>query len=170
MTLNFSTATSIAQIELSDYNGQRVIFAPTFTATDYATLQADAELTANKLADITGLHFESLTLKKKYTHLHSPILLPAATIERVGMVVCELVAPPEDYFMLEIPDPVATLMNPDETINLTAANLLNYANVFRLNAYGTNGRLLAATGGNTSMLASLRVPVLKAIKSEKAIG
>ena len=65
MSLDFSTFKMSAAIELSDYNKQKISYSPEYAATDYATLQADAELTANLLADVTGLHFESLTLRKK---------------------------------------------------------------------------------------------------------
>jgi len=169
MSLNFSTFTMSAGIELSDYNKQKILFSPQFAATDYAILQADAEETANLLSNVTGLRFESLTIRKKYTHLHSPSLSPTATIESIGMLVCELVAPPDDYFMLELPGPTAALINPDQTIDTAHAGVINYTNVFRNNAYGNN-RLLDESGGNTIILASLRVPALKAIKNPRPIG
>jgi len=158
-----------AQILLSDYNKQKILYSPEYTATDYAILQSDAELTTNLLSTITGLHFESLTIRKKYTQLHNPTLLPTATVESVGMLVCQLVAPPDDYYMLELPGPVATIVNPDQTINTADAGVINYTNVFRNNAYGNN-RLLDESGGNTIILASLRVPALKAIKNPRPIG
>jgi len=169
MSLDFSTFKMSAAIELSDYNKQKISYSPEYAATDYATLQADAELTANLLANVTGLHFESLTLRKKYTKLHNPTLLPTATIESIGMIVCQLVAPPDDYFLVEVPGPMAALINPDQTINITDVDVISYTNIFRTNAYGNN-RLLDVSGGNTIILASLRVPALKAIKSERAIG
>lgn len=169
MTLNFSTFAMSAAIELSDYNKQKILYSPQFAATDYATLQADAELTTNLLSDITGLHFESLTIRKKYTSLHNPTLTPAATIESIGMLVCQLVAPPDDYYMLELPCPIPTVINPDQTINSSDVGVINYTNVFRNNAYGNN-RLLDESGGNTIILASLRVPALKAIKTPRPIG
>jgi len=169
MSLNFSTFTMSAQILLSDYNKQKILYSPEFTATDYATLQTDAELTSDLLANITGLHFESLTIRKKYTNLHNPTLSPTATIESIGMLVCELVAPPDDYYMLELPGPIPAVINPDQTIDVANAGVINYANVFRLNAYGNN-RLLDEVAGNTVILASLRVPALKAIKTTRPIG
>jgi hypothetical protein len=169
MTLNFNTFTMSAQIILSDYNKQKIAYSPQFAATDYATLQVDAELTANLLSAITGLHFDSITIRKKYTRLHTPALDPAVTIESIGMLVCQLVAPPDDYFMLELPGPIPAIVNADQTINTAHPDVVNYTNVFRLNAYGNN-RLLDESGGNTIVLASLRVPALKAIKNEPAIG
>jgi len=169
MSLSFAKFAMSAQILLSDYNKQKILYSPEYAATDYATLQADAETTANLLSDITGLHFESLTIHKKYTSLHNPTLTPTATIESVGMLVCQLVAPPDDYFMLELPGPIPAIINPDQTIDTANAGVISYTNVFRNNAYGNN-RLLDESGGNTIILASLRVPALKAIKTPRPIG